>query len=103
MTDKPSSARARQLRLLDAGMCTRCANPRTAESGHTLNFCASCAELDRARNRRKYRLRVGNALDVKVTKYKRGPRKLYDSPVKRSDVYDPSKFVSYKRKRKVAT
>ena len=84
-------------------MCTRCAKPRTAEPGHTLNFCASCAELDRARNRRKYRLRVGNALDVKVTKYKRGVRKGHVSQVKRSDVYDPSKFVSHARKRKVAT
>lgn len=92
MTDKPSSARARQLRLLDAGICTRCAKPRTAESGHTADRCAACSEKNRVKSRERMRKKRGTPIDLPLVPRARGPRPNLMSTANRSDEYAPENY-----------
>jgi predicted RNA-binding Zn-ribbon protein involved in translation (DUF1610 family) len=57
---KSISARARQARLFEAGLCTSCGKvPRDSGDGATLRYCPNCAEKIRTFSRTAYRKRRG--------------------------------------------
>ena len=66
---KSISARARQTRLFDAGLCTSCGKlPRDSGDGATLRYCPTCAEKTREFSRNSYRKKKGINLDSPIDK-----------------------------------
>ena len=73
---KSLSARARQARLFDTGLCTSCGKfPRDSGDGATLRYCPVCAEKTRAFSRNAYRKRKGIAETAPLDKRGR-PRRV---------------------------
>lgn len=84
----------RAVRLRLAGLCIGCMGNRTAEPGHTADRCATCAEKNRVRSRKRMREKRGVPLDAPIVprEWARGPRANLMSKINRSDEYTPEKY-----------